>query len=225
MKNHIIAIDGPAGAGKSTTARIVAKRLGWLYVDTGAMYRAATLAVLRGGIDPANEKEVTTLVDSVEIILEPADEGIRVMVDGEDVSVEIRSPEVTASVSRVSSYAGVRSRLVALQRKLASSRSVVMDGRDIGTVVFPDADVKIFLVASIDERARRRTMELRASGRPAEQAAIEAELAARDAFDSGRAVSPLRQAPDAIPLDTTGLTIEQQVARVLEIATQRIEVA
>jgi len=221
LKARIIAIDGPAASGKSTIGEMLARRLGYLYFDTGAMYRAVTLAALRQGIDPGNEDAVTRLAQAIHIdILSPTVQDGRqytVLADGEDITWSIRQPEVDANVSRVSAYRGVRAEMVRQQRRIAEGRSIVMVGRDIGTVVLPDADLKLYLDASAEERARRRYQELRERGRPADYDEILAMMRRRDAIDSGREISPLRAAEDAVVIDTTSLTIEQVIEKVLAL--------
>ncbi len=217
-----VAIDGPAASGKSTLARELAARLGYLFFDTGVMYRAATLAALRRGVPINDEQAVTDLVRRVEIDVRPPskDNGraYDVLLDGEDVTWGIRSPEVDANVSKVSAYRGVREALTARQREIALRGKVVMVGRDIGTVVLPEADLKIYLVASVEERARRRYLECLERGEQVTYEEILESMKARDELDSTREIAPLRQAEDAVVLDTTGLTIPEMVERALELA-------
>lgn len=209
----IIAIDGPAGAGKSTVSKICAARLGYTYIDTGAMYRAVALKVLQSG-KPLNEE----LVRGIDIKL---DEAARVFLDGHEVTKEIRTPEVSRGASDVATVGYVRQRLTELQRKMAAQGSVIMDGRDIGTQVLPNADLKIFLTASVEERARRRFDELKAKGIAADSAQVVKEIIFRDKQDSEREIAPLAQAEDAILLDSTHLTIEEVVAEILRLATAK----
>ena len=206
----IIAVDGPGGSGKSTVSRRLAQRLGWLHLDTGAFYRAATLAVLKLGIDPGNESDVADAVERRQF----SQEGGRMFLDGEDVSVDIRSTEVTAAVSQVSALPDVRKVMVAHQRRWVAGheRNVVVEGRDIGTVVFPDADLKIWLSASAEERAGRRALQ---TGEDPEE--VRKELDRRDSADSLRKVSPLTPAPDAIYIDTTGDTVDEVLDRILRL--------
>ena len=206
-----IAIDGPAASGKSTTARLVAKKLGYLHIDTGAMYRAITLAVIEERIDFRNETAAAEQAARCAIFLEQSENGNKVLLNGRDVTSAIRTPEVTNNVSVVSSYEGVRRVLVRRQRELASGGGVVLEGRDIGTVVLPDAELKIFMIADVAERARRRKKELAASGIDADESVLRKEIEERDRKDSTRIVSPLQKARDAVELDTSHLTIEQQV--------------
>lgn len=214
----VIAIDGPAGAGKSTIAKAVAERLGYTYIDTGAMYRAVALAALRGAVaedDAANLEKIAAAVD-IDMRVE---NGVnRIFLDGEDVTAAIREPQVGAMASPVSAVGGVREQLVAAQRKLAERGCVVMDGRDIGTVVLPDADCKIFLTADLEERVERRFAELAAKGLDTSREAVRDDISTRDWRDSHRENSPLKQADDAVLLDSTGMTIEQVLARVLALA-------
>jgi CMP/dCMP kinase len=211
-----IAIDGPAGAGKSTVAKAIAKRLGLLYVDTGAMYRAIAYKALRLNIPLQEEEAVTALARKTEIQLDHSD-ARRVYCDGEDVTEAIRNPEISRSVSTVATYPGVRERLVELQRLEAERGGVVMDGRDIGTSVLPQANLKIFLTASQDERAKRRWLELQHSGKNLSLEEVKTDMGKRDQLDSEREVSPLIPAPDAIILDTTGLTVEGIVEQILKL--------
>lgn len=215
-KNHIIAIDGPAGAGKSTIAKLVAEKLGYTYLDTGAMYRAVTLAWLKGG-KPFSEELLGEISEQILIRFCYQNGEKKLFLNDEDVTKEIRTPQVTENVSRVSAVGRVREAMVMLQRKIAEDGRVILDGRDIGTVVFPYADHKIFLTASIDERARRRYLENKEKGLPADLEKIKEEIAARDKFDSEREISPLKQAEDAILLDTSDMDIPQVVAKMLEI--------
>ncbi|MGE3799640.1 MAG: (d)CMP kinase [Candidatus Kapaibacterium sp.] len=215
----VIAIDGPAASGKSTTAKLVAQQLGYIYIDTGAMYRAVTLAALRDGVDPTNRREVEELASRLSIHFQPqADGSLRTILNEEDVSREIRSQEVTKSVSTVSAWPGVREAMVQLQREMSKDGGVVMDGRDIGTVVFPDAEVKVFMVADIHARAQRRRVELVVDGREILVEDVATDLERRDQLDSSREESPLRKADDAVEIDTSSLTIEEQVAIVLNLA-------
>ncbi|MGL6016136.1 MAG: (d)CMP kinase [Selenomonadaceae bacterium] len=214
MGNLVIAIDGPAGAGKSTVAQLAAKKLGYTYIDTGAMYRAVAWKVLQQPATVTAERIVDAVKD-IEVVLQYKAERTTVTVDGEDVTEAIRTPEVTAIVSQVASLGPVREKMVDLQRIMAKRGAVVMDGRDIATNVLPDADVKIFLTASIEERAQRRWKELRAKGYDIDLEQLKQEIAARDKADSERAISPLVQAPEAQLLDTTGMTIEQVVNSIL----------
>ncbi len=204
----VIAIDGPSGAGKSTAAKLLARRLGYLYIDTGAMYRAVGWKAKREGIDPADEVKLAELCSRIDvaIILDKGDP--RYCVDGHDVSGEIRTAEMGMMASAVSKSPAVRKRLLALQRELGKHGGVVMDGRDIGTVVFPDADVKFFLEASAEERGRRRYRELRAAGADVELERITREIEERDRQDSERALAPLRRADDARLVDSTALDID-----------------
>jgi cytidylate kinase len=217
----IVAIDGPAGAGKSTVARMVASRLGLLFLDTGAMYRAVTWKAMQQGVPLDDEAAMTQLVRDTAIAFVPGEKGDRVLVDGQDVTDAIRHPEVTRNVSQVSAHAGVREILVERQRELGKAGGVVAEGRDIGTVVFPQAPVKIFLVASPMERARRRAKDLEAKGHQVNLEELAAEIAQRDAYDSNRAVSPLKPAADAIHVDTDAMDANQVVDRILEIAAER----
>ncbi|HEX7077553.1 MAG TPA: (d)CMP kinase [Candidatus Eisenbacteria bacterium] len=203
----MLAIDGPAGAGKSVTARGVAERLGLLHVDSGAMYRAVAWLAAKAGADLDDEAAVLRAVGKIRFDVGPSG----LLVDGRSVEAEIRSGEAGAAASRVAVHPRLRRRLVQIQRSLAKPPGVVMEGRDIGTVVFPKADLKIFLSASVEARARRRRDELEARGEPADLEAIEAMVRERDERDARRAQSPLRPAPDALPLDTTALTLAQQV--------------
>lgn len=206
----IIAIDGPAGAGKSTVSKICAARLDYTYIDTGAMYRAVALKVLQSG-KPLSEE----LIRGIDIKL---DEAARVFLDGREVTKEIRTPEVSRGASDVATVGYVRQRLTELQREMAAQGSVIMDGRDIGTQVLPNADLKIFLTASVEERARRRFEELKAKGIAADFAQVVKEIIFRDKQDSEREIAPLAQAEDAILLDSTNLTIEEVVAEILRLA-------
>jgi cytidylate kinase len=207
----IVAIDGPSGSGKSTVARGVARALGLDVLDTGAMYRALTLGVLDRGIDPSDADQCARVAN--EMVLEA---GARTLLDGRDVSDAIRGPEVTAQVSTVSAHPAVRQSLVARQRAwVATHGGGVVEGRDIGSVVFPDAPVKVFLTASDDERARRRQRDEVAADRPVGVDSVHADLARRDAVDSNRAVSPLKAAADAVILDTTGRKVDDVVAEIV----------
>ncbi|PZD93506.1 (d)CMP kinase [Paenibacillus sambharensis] len=216
-----IAIDGPAGAGKSTVARRVASLLGYVYIDTGAMYRAVTLAAQRSGIGTSREDLLAELVSNLDITLKPGDPVQRVFLNGEDVTGLIRSREITAGVSAVAAVEPVRTSLVDKQRKLALAKGVVMDGRDIGSHVLPDAELKVFLTASVEERAKRRYKESGAEqGYTLEQ--LEREIAERDRMDEQRLVSPLVKAKDAVLLDSTNDTIDEVVQRILELSRGRI---
>jgi cytidylate kinase len=211
-----VAIDGPAGAGKSSVARAVATELGFRYVDTGAMYRAVALAALESGVDPDDAAALGELVGRIDIRM-----GERtVHLDGRDVTDRLRGKEVTAGAARVARHEVVRSSLVGLQRDLASSCDVVMEGRDIGSAVIPEAEVKIFLPASLDERARRRRQQSGAS--EASHAEIQRDIERRDRSDMDRPVSPLIQAADAEVVDTTGLSLEQVVAKVASVARRQM---
>lgn len=214
----VIAIDGPAASGKSTTARLVAERLGYLYIDTGAMYRAMGLKARRLGVPLADPAAVAAMAERTEIRQQQVPGGAATWLDGEDVSAAIRSPEISQAASDISAISAVRRRLVALQQAMGRAGGVVMEGRDIGTVVFPDADVKVFMEASLAERARRRSSELAARGISAPAAELEAQIAARDRQDSGRQDSPLARAAGAVVIDTTGLSVGQQVDRVVALA-------
>jgi len=211
----IIAIDGPSGAGKSTLAKRLAKELGFVYLDSGAIYRALALKVLRQGVDLADDTRLAELVGSTEIDLQEKDGRLKVLLDGMDVADEIRTPEVSQMASKVSALKIVRERLLDLQRDIARRGSVVAEGRDIGTVVFPDAEVKIFLHASAEERARRRCAELRAAGRTADLAETLREMAERDKRDSERDLAPLRMADDALRIDSSTVGADELAIRVL----------
>ncbi|MCK4852402.1 MAG: (d)CMP kinase [Candidatus Omnitrophica bacterium] len=215
-----IAIDGPAGSGKSTVSRLVAEKLGYVHIDTGAMYRALTLKVMKKGIDLTSEKETTALSADIDIEFLPSDEkgaAARVIMDGEDVSEAIRSMEITGNVKYVARIAEVRKNLVDLQRKMAGDAGcAVMEGRDIGTVVLPHARHKIYLDASFEERITRRFAELRAKGSPVTLSEVEEDLKQRDHTDKTRKEGPLMKAGDAVLIDTTGLTIDQVVSSIIE---------
>ena len=216
-KKLTIAIDGPAASGKSTTAKLVAEKLGYLYIDTGAMYRALTTAVLEQKIPATDEKAVNILAKQVDIRLVNTPAGLKTFLNGRDVSKAIRLPQVTQVISQISAYKEIREIMKNKQRQLAREGGVVMDGRDIGTVVLPDADVKIFMDASVEERTQRRLDELRSKGVKIDREQIREEIVRRDQLDSTRDVAPLKPAPDAHVLDTSDLTVEEQVQRVLTI--------
>jgi len=221
-RNVIVAIDGPAGAGKSTVSRRLASELGLRYVDTGAMYRVVGVLAARRGIDFADENALASLCDRLDLRFEERADGLHTIADGLDVSSEIRSAEAGQLASKVSVVPAVRERLVALQRAMGSG-GVVMEGRDIGTVVFPDATVKIFLQASVEERARRRCADLRGRGDAADVAQVAREIAERDERDRNRAHSPLHPAPEALVIDNTDEGIDRVVARVRRIIEARLK--
>ena len=217
-----VAIDGPVSAGKSTIARLVARDLGYTYVDSGAMYRALAWAAVEKGIQSDDRAQVVELLRSTTIELSPRPDGANeVFVNGRDVSGEIRTPEISQLSSKLSAMTPVRRRMVAIQQHMAKAGGVVMEGRDIQTVVLPDAEVKIFLTALAEERARRRWQELRNRGLKADLDEVLADVQARDRRDSTRADSPLKPAPDAVHVDTGGLTIEQVVQRVLTVVRRQ----
>jgi cytidylate kinase len=222
LKRIIIAIDGPAASGKSTTARLVAEQLGYLHVDTGAMYRALTLKVLRENIDVGDVDAVGAVAVRTRIRLQKDNGTLRVMLDGDEVTEDIRTLAVTRHVSLISSYQSVREAMVREQRALGEQSGVVLEGRDIGTVVFPTADLKIYMVARVEERARRRLKELEGQGVRGDLEGIKADIIRRDEYDSGRALSPLRRAGDAVVLDTSELTVDQQVEFIVQKAREMI---
>jgi cytidylate kinase len=219
-RNLVIAIDGPAGSGKSTTARLVADRLGLLHIDTGAMYRAVTVKVLEKGVAPDDAATISRLLGSTKVELRKSGLALRVLLDGRDVTDRIRDSDVTQAVSAVSRIGRVREAMVKQQRALGESQGVVLEGRDIGTVVFPNADLKVFLVASLDARATRRGRELKERGADIPLEKLKSEIARRDHLDSSREESPLMRASDAIELDTSNLTVEDQVEFVVKKANE-----
>lgn len=216
-----IAIDGPASAGKSTIAKLIAKNLKFVYCDTGAMYRTVTLLAKNNKVDYGNVSAIVKLMDEHSIKFLNQTDGQRVLLDDQDVSDEIRSEEITNNVSQVSALKEVREKLVEMQRKLANDTDIVMDGRDIGTTVLPDAEVKIFLIASVKVRAQRRYKENVERGINTSLETLEEEIATRDYKDSHREISPLRKAADAIEVDTSDMTIDQVVAKVSEIVNSK----
>lgn len=223
MSCKSIAIDGPAGAGKSTLARRLARTLGFLYVDTGAIYRTVALKILREKADPADSGQVIPLLEGLEIRMDYDSDGEqRMYLAGEDVSGAIRRHEISGAASKVSAIPEVRAFLLDYQRKLAREKDIVMDGRDIGTVVLPGADVKIFLTAAPEARARRRLLELEQRGEAADFDAILHDIKERDYQDEHRPIAPLRQAADAVLLDTTHLDLEQSMSRLLDLVKEKI---
>ncbi len=224
MSYKSIALDGPSGAGKSTLARKLAEALGYLYVDTGAIYRTVGLAAARAGADLSDAGAVTALLPGLGIDLRHGGDGVqRMFLDGEDVSEAIRRPEVSEYASRVSAIPEVRAFLMEMQRALARRQDVVMDGRDIGTAVLPAADVKIFLTASAEDRARRRYEELVQRGNDTDYDTVLRDIVARDARDTGRAAAPLRRAEDAVLVDTTGNTLEQSFEVLLRTIKEKLQ--
>lgn len=219
-----IAIDGPSGAGKSTLAKTLAKKLGFIYIDTGAMYRSIGLYALRKGIDiPKDPDAVSVVLDEVNLSIQHIDGVQHIFLNGEDVSEEIRKPEVSIAASNVAVLPAVRLKLVELQRMLASKNNVIMDGRDIGTYVLPDADVKIFLTASAEDRAMRRYEELKQKGVATTYEEVLSDMKFRDANDSSRDFAPLKPAEDATLMDTTGNTLEQSVAQMEALVEEKIK--
>lgn len=221
-KEFNIAIDGPASSGKSTIAKILADTYKLVYVDTGAMYRSLTYLALKNNVAVEDETVLMSLLNETDIVLQRNGEGQVVLVNGEDVTDVIRQNDVTNNVSVVASYAKVREELVRRQQEMASKTGVAMDGRDIGTVVLPNAEVKIFLVASVDERAERRYLENKQKGIESDYEQLKQEIITRDEYDSNREVSPLKQAKDAIRVDTTGLSIEEVVETCKKIITSKL---
>jgi cytidylate kinase len=221
MKPLVIAIDGPAGAGKSTVAQKLAAWLGLNYVDSGATYRAAALSVLEAGVSPENETAVVEVIAAGDIRFTTDGDRSSVWLDGRDVTQAIRTPEVTLAAARVSRLSEVRKKLITLQRNLVQGRGVVMEGRDIGTVVFPEAPLKIFLKADVEERARRRLDQDRQEGRASTLEQTAYEIGRRDQLDAERKISPLVPAPDACEIDSTHLTADQVVEHILELVRER----
>lgn len=223
MEYISVAIDGPSGAGKSTVARAVAARMGYVYVDTGAMYRAIGLAVYRRGITGEDTAGIIASLPTVDISLAYQDGMQHVLLNGEDVSEAIRTPEIAQYASKVSAVPEVRRFLLDVQRDMAKNSNILMDGRDIGTVILPDAPVKIFLTASAKTRAERRYRELKEKGQQVTLEGVLADIQARDRQDTTRAVAPLRQADDAVLLDSSALDLEQSIAAVLRIIREKTE--
>ena len=217
-----VAIDGPAGAGKSTIARAAAKNLGFIYVDTGALYRAVGVYSLRNGLDTENPETVEGTLPHIQVELQFQDGVQHVLLNGEDVSEEIRTPQASMAASAVSAVPAVRRFLFDLQREIAAKNDCIMDGRDIGTVVLPQAEVKIFLTASPETRAMRRFKELQEKGAPDTYEAVLADLKQRDYNDSHRAVAPLKPAEDSVLVDTSALTLPQSVEKVIEVIKEKL---
>lgn len=222
MKKIVVAIDGPAGAGKSTIAKLAAEKLGYAYIDTGAMYRSVAWKFLQTG-NPFDEDFISGLSKTMLIDFKPEAKINRVFVDGTEVTDAIRTPEVTAIVSRVAAIGAVREAMVDQQRRMGEAGGVLMDGRDIGTVVFPNAQLKIFLTASVEERAHRRYAEMVAKGQQVDLQQLQADIAERDKQDSERAISPLRQAEDALLLDTSDMGISEVTDRILQLVQERAQ--
>lgn len=223
LKKIQIAIDGPAGAGKSTIAKIVAEALRFTYIDTGAMYRAVTYKAMKENIQLHDAEAIETMLHQTVITLKPSEQGQLVFVDGQDVSQAIRSNEVTANVSEVAAHGNIREILVAMQQKLAADGGVVMDGRDIATHVLKDAELKIYMSATVEERAHRRFLDNERRGIPSTIESLQKEIALRDKLDSEREASPLIQAEDALFLDTTHLSIDEAAQEILKLAQQKMQ--
>lgn len=224
MNRKSIAIDGPAGAGKSTLAQQAAKELGFLYVDTGAIYRTVALKTLRAGVDAADESQMAPLLENLDIRMDYGPDGEqRMFLEGEDVSKAIREHQVSGLASKVAAIPAVRDFLLDFQRKQAREHDVVMDGRDIGTVVLPDADVKIFLTAAPESRAQRRVLELEQRGQQADYNTILHDIIQRDEQDKNRPIAPLRQAEDAVLLDTTKLNLAESLRAMLSLVKEKID--
>lgn len=218
MKNYIIALDGPAGSGKSTIAKIIAKNFGLTYLDTGAMYRMVALYILENNIDFNNVKDIESILDDIKMDII----GDRFILNGVDVSLKIRTPEVTKIVSPVSAIKTVRTKLVDLQREISKGKKVILDGRDIGTVVFPNADLKVFLIASPEERAKRRVKDYASKGISEDFETVLKDILERDHTDSTRKESPLKKADDAIEVDTSLLNIEESVNAISQLIKEKI---
>ncbi len=222
-KGLIIAIDGPAASGKSTTAQLLAQKLGYVYIDTGAMYRACALKAKKMGIDINDEESIRELLDDIDIRIENHNSKNRIFLDGEDVSEDIRADDISALASAISAIPAVRYKMVELQRKMGEKGGVILDGRDIGTFVFPTAEVKFFLTASPEVRAKRRWLELKQKGVNKDFSEVLADLVKRDNKDSQRALAPLKKADDAIEVDTSNMTIEEQTDYLYQIICSRME--
>ncbi len=222
-KGLIIAIDGPAASGKSTTAQLLAQKLGYVYIDTGAMYRACALKAKKMGIDINDEESIRELLDDIDIRIENHNSKNRIYLDGEDVSEDIRADDISALASAISAIPAVRYKMVELQRKMGEKGGVILDGRDIGTFVFPTAEVKFFLTASPEVRAKRRWLELKQKGVNKDFSEVLADLVKRDNKDSQRALAPLKKADDAIEVDTSNMTIEEQTDYLYQIICSRME--
>lgn len=223
MKKCIVAIDGPAGAGKSTIAKLVAKKLDFIYIDTGAMYRAIALQALTLGIID-DQVAIEEMSSKIKITFQVDNDSNLVFIDGKNVTEEIRTPEVSNKASYVSGFAGVRNAMLVQQRELGNTGNVIMDGRDVGTCIFPNADVKVFLTASSIERARRRYIELVAKGQTIDLAELQKEIDSRDKADSERAIAPLKKADDAVEIDSTKLSIQQTVDMIVDLVKGKVDV-
>lgn len=222
MKRFAIAVDGPAGSGKSTVAKAVAKRLGIIYVDTGAMYRGVAYYCIQNGVNCCDEKAVLALLEEIRLEIQPTEEGQRIFIDNEDITQKIRTQEIGQGASEVAIIQSVRQKLGDMQRQMAKENSVVMDGRDIGTYVLPQAEVKIYMDASVDERALRRMGELQAKGEKPDFEEVRDAIIRRDENDMNRQHNPLRKAQDAIYLDTTKMSIEDSVEKIISIIKEKL---
>ena len=224
MNHFAVAIDGPAGSGKSTVARLVAKKLGFLYIDTGAMYRGVAYGCQKAGVSTKEEEAVVSQLDKMQITVKHQNGGQRLLLDGEDITEEIRTPAVGQGASEVGLFLPVREKLVELQRNLAKEENVIMDGRDIGTNVLPDAEVKIFLTADVDARTKRRMGELEAKGELPDYETIRRQILARDYQDCNREHNPLKKAQDALEIDSSSMTIEEVANQIIDCIQNKISI-